>query len=170
MEAHADPADSVVYIGLEWSEMHRVDGIRRGWAPYHVVFPMMDPPYRDKEWMLRLAFTKGIVPPRLYAMGFQHNNCGGACVKAGQASWAHLLKMFPDRYLVAEAHEEAFRAKRGDYSILTEQRGGVKYRLTLRELRRRIEAANAVGEQGELFDAYDALDWGGCGCMNEFES
>ncbi len=29
----------------------------------------------------------GIEPPRLYKMGFKHNNCGGACVKAGISQW-----------------------------------------------------------------------------------
>lgn len=162
MENNTDPADTTVYLGLEWTEVHRIAAIRSGWAPWRVVFPLMYPPFQPKDYFLRLALSEEIYPPRLYAKGFSHNNCGGACVRAGQAAWAHLYKVFPDRFLKAEANEEAFRSRHGEHTILTEQRDGKKLLLPLSELRRRIDSAPV---QGELFSAYDENDWGGCGCF-----
>lgn len=37
-------------------------------------------------------------PPRLYALGAKHNNCGGGCVKAGQQHFAWLLGALPEVY------------------------------------------------------------------------
>lgn len=94
-------------------------------------------------------------PAKPDAMGFPHNNCGGFCIKAGQAHFAHLLKMMPDLYAFHEAEEEKIRAIVGNYSVMNDRRGdGKKKTLTLRMLRERIEA-------GESFDRHD---WGGCGC------
>jgi hypothetical protein len=96
------------------------------------------------------------------------HNCGGACVRGGQAAWAHLLEVFPDRFAAAEANEVRFRARHGNVAILKDRRGGVTTPLPLSELRRRIEAAP---QQDALFDAYGAYDqddWGGCGCMSDF--
>ena len=63
------------------------------------------PPYRDKAQLLNEAQSAGLVVPRLYRLGFAHNNCGGECVKGGQAQWIRLLRIFPDRYARAEAAE-----------------------------------------------------------------
>jgi len=103
----------------------------------------------------------GIEPPRLYKMGFLHNNCGGFCIKAGQAHFAHLLKTMPDRYKFHEEKEQAMIARLTDngassahFSILKDRRGGKMATLTLKMLRERIE-------RGESFDRHE---WGGCGC------
>ena len=167
VEEHTDPEDTVIYVGLEWNEMHRVEGIRRGWAPWRVEFPLMNPPYRDKNDLLHYARQIQLRPPRLYQLGFAHNNCGGACVRGGQAAWAHLLEIFPERFAKAEMNEEQFRRDHGDFAILKEQRAGVVRPLPLRVLRERIQTATYA--QDALFNAYDPDDWGGCGCANDFE-
>lgn len=41
-------------------------------------------PYLSKVDMLEVLKADGIEPPRLYAMGFAHNNCGGFCCRAGR--------------------------------------------------------------------------------------
>lgn len=87
------------------------------------------------------------------------HNCGGACVKAGQAQWAHLLRVFPDRYASWEQHEQEMRAEHGDIAILRDRRDGVTKPLPLIVLRTRIESATP--------EAFDGLDWGGCGCFTE---
>jgi hypothetical protein len=71
-------------------------GIVAGWAPWTVEFPMREPPYLTKEEMLDQARADGLVPPRLYELGFAHNNffwatgSAAACVLklhcAGQGS------------------------------------------------------------------------------------
>ena len=156
---HCLEFDTVVYIGIDWTETHRLEQTRSALPGWQIEAPMCEEPLWDKCKMLAELRRLGVEPPRLYAMGFPHNNCGGFCVKAGQAHFAHLLKVMPERYAFHEAKEEAVRARTGkDYSILNDRRGDdIKKTLTLRSLRRRIEA-------GEAFDRHD---WGGCGCSVE---
>lgn len=143
LEAHADPADTVLHIGIDWSEERRVPAIVRGWAPWTVSFPMCDPPYVTKEQMLGAAWTAGIEPPRLYALGFAHNNCGSVCVRGGHKHWAHVLEVFPERYAEAERQEAELRAELGDVAILRERTGGHSRPLALTELRERQESQAA---------------------------
>jgi hypothetical protein len=139
LSGHADPVDTILYVGIDWSEQQRIPGIERGWAPWTVRFPMCDPPHLTKPQMLDWARAEGLRPPRLYQQGFAHNNCFGACVRAGQRQWRHLLAVAPERYLAAEAEEEKLRAQLGDVAILKERRAGVSRPLPLRELRRRVQ-------------------------------
>ncbi|WP_432983201.1 hypothetical protein [Dactylosporangium sp. CA-233914] len=74
----------------------------------------------------------------------EHYNCFGACVRAGQRQWRHLLDIAPDRFAAAEAEEERLRSTLGDVAILRERRNGVSRPLPLRELRRRAELAPEV--------------------------
>lgn len=78
------PSDTVVYVGIDWSEEHRFTRLRDrkfaggGWR-YEA--PLCEPPYLTKAQMF--VEMKTVIPlPRLYAMGFEHNNCGGFCIKA----------------------------------------------------------------------------------------
>jgi 3'-phosphoadenosine 5'-phosphosulfate sulfotransferase (PAPS reductase)/FAD synthetase len=141
LTANADPADTILYVGIDWSEQRRVPAIEHGWTPWQVQFPMCDPPYLTKRQMLDWARAEGLRTPRLYDEAFSHNNCFGACVRAGQRQWRHLLEVAPERYLAAEAEEEKLRAQLGNVAILKERRRGVTYPLPLRELRRRTQAA-----------------------------
>lgn len=163
LEANADPEHTIVYVGIDWSETHRLPGIVRNWLPWKAEAPLTAPPYRDKQQWLDAARAVGLEIPRLYRLGFAHNNCGGACVKGGQAQWVRLLEVFPERYARAEAAEEKMRRLLGkDVSILRDRTGGDTKPLTLTELRQRIESGR--GGQEDLFDA---LDWGGCGCFTD---
>jgi hypothetical protein len=162
LEHNADPDDTTLYVGIDWTETHRRPGIEHGWAPWRVEFPLFEPPLRDKQWWISEARRQGLVEPRLYALGFAHNNCGGACVRGGQKQWAHLLRVFPDRFAASEAAERRLQEKLGtDAAILRDRTGGVTRPLPLTELRRRIENK----AEPSLFDE---LDWGGCGCMTDF--
>src|SRR5689334_878774 len=98
-----------VYVGIDWSELHRLSAIERGWAPYTVEAPMTEPPYLDKAQMVAACEAAGIEVPRLYRAGFPHNNCGGFCVRAGQAQMELLLREHPERYAYAEEQEQALR-------------------------------------------------------------
>lgn len=153
-DEHCDPEDTVVYIGIDWTEVNRLNTTRSRTHPWRYEAPMCEPPYLTKPQMLGLAINEGIRPPRLYAMGFAHNNCGGVCIKAGQAQWALLWRTFPERYRKLEDWEEQMRARVGDHSILRDRRGGTSKPLTLRAFRARLEAQQE----------FDANDWGGCGC------
>lgn len=130
-------------------------------VPWKVEAPLTEAPYRDKDFWLAEANRLGLKPPRLYELGWEHNNCGGRCIKGGQGQWAHLLKVFPERYAEVESQEEALRTKLGkDVAFLRDRRGGETKPLTLTVLRSRIENEDA-GQAG----LFDADDWGGCGCL-----
>jgi len=152
--ANCSQEDSTIYLGLSWDEQHRVDRINDRCAPWRYEAPMAEKPYLTKTQMIEWLVSEGIAPPRLYAMGFPHNNCGGFCIKAGQAHFAHLLRVMPERYAWHEEQEEALRKRIGDYSILRDRTGGKVRAMSLREFRENMEA------QLE----FDVHEWGGCGC------
>lgn len=156
---HCAKGETIVYIGIDWTETHRIEPTRSALTGWQVEFPMTEGALWDKCRMLNELRRLGVKPPRLYDLGFPHNNCGGFCVKAGQAHFAHLLKTMPERFAFHEQKEAAFRARVGkDVSILNDRRGdGKKKTMTLAMFRERIAA-------GETFDRHD---WGGCGCSVE---
>lgn len=155
---NTDPADTTVVVGIDWTEVHRLPAIERNWAPWLTTAPLAEPGAYSKQDILRLLAEAGIEPPRMYAQGFAHNNCAGACVRAGQGQWARLLAVNPERYAAEEAQEEALRAELGkDVAILRDRRGGETKPLTLRALRERIEDDQQI----------DLFDIGGCGCMTD---
>lgn len=153
------PDEVIIYVGIDWTEGHRYERMAPRKLPYVYQAPLLDEPFLTKDDWLELLRSEGIEPPRLYRLGFPHNNCGGGCVKAGQGHFAHLLKTLPEVYAEWEANEEALRGELGDVAILRDRRGGTTKPLTLRELRRRI--------QGD--EEYDHYDFGGCGCFLDDE-
>ena len=156
---HTDPAGTTVYVGIDWTETDRLPAIVGGWAPWSVDAPLTRPPYSDKRQLRAEARAAGLIDPRLYRLGFAHNNCGGACVKGGVAQWARLLEVFPERFAKVEAFEQRMRTKLGkDVSILRDRAGGETKPLTLAALRKRVE---------EQPDQLDLFDEGGCGCFTE---
>lgn len=158
MAEHAPPATSMVYVGIEPTKKDRprAASIARNWSPWRVEFPLLEGPDRPKEDLLSELRVHGLTPPRLYELGFAHNNCGGSCVRAGQAQWKHLLDVFPERYARSEHEERAFRATRQkDVAILKRQRDKVTRPLTLTELRSEHTDAKAQANPaaGEIPDA-----------------
>jgi hypothetical protein len=137
LTAHADPAHTILYIGIDVHEARRVRAIRAGWAPWRTEFPLLDEPDLSKEDMLHEARALGLTPPDAYVEGFAHANCSGLCVRAGQAHWLRLLRTHPDRFARYERLEAGFRARHGDVAILKQRRNGVSTPLPLAELRRR---------------------------------
>jgi hypothetical protein len=110
-----------------------------------------------KEQVLDLFRERGIEPPKLYAQGFAHANCGGACVRGGQGQWALLLEKNPARYREWEAEEHKTRVFLGkDVTILRDRRGGKVRPMTLEEFRNRIQA--------KAIDV-DHNDVSACGCF-----
>ncbi len=159
LDENCDPADTTVYVGIDWSEIHRYEGIRerRAAAGWTYRAPLCEAPYLTKNDVFKWLAAEGIKRPRLYDLGFSHNNCGGFCIKAGQAHFKRLLQAMPERYEYHEKREEDLRLYlKADVSILTDRSGdGAKKPLTLREFRERIQG----GAQIDLFDI------GGCGCF-----
>lgn len=157
IEAVYDPAATTIHLGFDWTEQHRLEAARPHWQSWTIDAVLTRPPYTHKAQLLNEWRARGIEPPRLYAQGFSHANCGGGCVRGGQAQWQLLLTVNRPRYLEWENEEEATRTELGkDVSILRDRTGGTLTPLTLRSFRERIEAEPSL---------FDADDWGACGCF-----
>ena len=142
-------------FGIDWTESHRFERMKARSPEKNYVAPLCDAPYLTKGDLIQWAKREGVVAPRMYSMGFPHANCGGFCVKAGQATFKLLLNNFPERYAEHEAWEEEMREMVGDHSIMTDRSGdGKKKVLTMREFRRRIEDQEPI----------DEFEFGGCAC------
>jgi len=157
---NCDPENTIIYVGIDWTEVHRLPAIEKNYAPYKVKAPLTDPPYIDKDELIRLAEKDGLPIPKLYTLGFPHNNCGGGCVRAGHGQFKKLLQIMPERYAMWEQKEEEVRQHIGkDVSILNDRSGGGPRRpLTLAQFRKRVE---------DEIEEIDELDIGGCGCFFE---
>lgn len=134
------PKPLSVCIGLDWTELHRLDGPRKGYGSIpgvSVNFPLLweksNPDYAEtvQSW--------GIKIPRLYTMGFSHNNCGGRCVRQGHQQFLLLREKFPERF--AELVEwETPRFEETGYAFSVDRRGGKKVPLPLVQLSERNAA------------------------------
>lgn len=153
--------DCALMIGFDANESHRLLRMRQRMAPIHVRAPLIERGLW-KEHALAIVEDDGLKLPRLYKMGFPHNNCGGFCVKAGHATFALLLANFPGRYAAHEAREEEFRRRTGkDVAIMRDRRGGETVPLPMRTFRERLQAHPSM---------FDPFDFGGCNCMEEPET
>ena len=162
VKENCDPDDTVLYFGIDWSEAHRAERIPKHWEPYTVDFPLLWEPVASKEEADVLLEECGVAEPRLYALGAPHNNCGGLCVRAGHAHYKWALRAIPDTYAEWEDKEEELREfLDADVAILRDRSGGGSRPITLKDFRLRIESENT----GQL----DLFEWGGCGCMTEYE-
>lgn len=156
-EQNGNAATTTLHFGIGWDEAHRLENLRKAKAPWKVESLVCEA-MMSKPQMMAMIKAEGLCPPRLYDKGFPHANCGGFCVKAGQAQFALLLKTNPERYKYHEDKEQEFRALVGkDVSIMKDRRGGVHKTLTMKQLRERIE------QQAQ----FDEFEWGGCGCAVE---
>lgn len=163
LKENADPTDSIIYVGIDWSEIHRMGAIVKNYLPYKAEAPLTEPPFYDKEQLIEWANREGLKTPRLYDLGFAHNNCGGGCVRAGQGQFKKLFDVMPDRFAVWEQKEQEMRDQIGkDVSILREMVDGIRKPLPLTVLRQRAQ------DQPYLIDD---LDLGACGCFvqDDFE-
>jgi len=158
LDENCAPDNTIVYLGIDWTEEHRFSKSQRYWAPWVTCAPLCEEPM-DKGQVLEWLAAEGIRQPRLYDMGFAHNNCGGFCIKAGQAQFRRLLHAMPERYAYHEEQEQKLRAHLGkDVAILRDRRGGVTKPFTLRDFRLQVQ------ETDEFDD-----DWGGCACFTPGE-
>ena len=140
------PKPLTIHLGLDFTEQHR---IARPKAEYEAIDgvtvdtpllwnPVALPPHRivTESW--------GIETPRLYKMGFPHNNCGGRCVRQGIKEWQRLKHTFPGRFKEVADWELVQRAKggaRADYAITRDRDGGTVKPMTLHSI------AETKGEQ-----------------------
>lgn len=94
--------NAILYFGIDWTEMHRLDPVQRNWKPFKVEAPLVDEVVNVDE----LLDKYDIKQPRLYDLGFAHNNCKGRCVKAGQGHFTNLKEKLPGTF--KEIKEQEF--------------------------------------------------------------
>ncbi len=150
---------ATIYLGFDWTEENRLNAMRREHPTWRIEAPMTEEPIWDKCRMEQEARAIGLPIPKLYGLGFPHNNCGGRCVRAGISHFVHLYWVLRDRFMEWAYEERDCAAdfiRRGiePLSILKDRRGGVTKSLWLLDLAARIET-------GEKFPRDE---WGGCGC------
>lgn len=151
-------ASATLVFGIDFMEMHRLTGLKRryGEIGYEVEAPMCEAPYMSKADVLSWMRQEGLEPPRLYAMGFSHNNCGGFCCRAGQGHFANLLRELPEVFALHERKEQELRKFLGkDVTVLRDRRGGRTRPMSLRALRGRIQGGKAIADD----------EIGGCACF-----
>lgn len=135
------PEETTILIGINADEIDRTLRIRKAWREngYRVEFPLLDYNYTSEQAQEVCFSVVGYIP-ELYTQGFKHNNCAGACVKAGKREWARLLFFHPEVYQEWEEGEKEFQQRTGTtYTILRETRRGKKVGITLETLRQRLE-------------------------------
>jgi 3'-phosphoadenosine 5'-phosphosulfate sulfotransferase (PAPS reductase)/FAD synthetase len=147
-----------VHLGLNWDEQHRMARPKASYEEQEGVtvdFPLMWEPY---SWDVRQEVKDwGIEIPRLYKAGFPHNNCGGRCVKQGQAEWNRLRIHFPQRFAEVRDWEQEQQAKggaRADYAICRSRIGGESKPITLLEIEQRNQPDDGQTEQGDMFACF----------------
>lgn len=135
----------ILVFGIDKSEEHRAVRITQVYADVsvkrkkkcQVFFPLID--QGIEKWQVRdWLKSTGIRQPRLYDMGFAHNNCAGGCVRAGKKHWNHLLKNLPEVFAERERMETEFRFSYPNATILKDE--------TLEQFRNRMEEKDVQPE------------------------
>lgn len=161
----ACPKPTTVYLGMAFWEQHRMPTPKARYEAVEGVtvdYPSLWPPV-DYGRPAETIRAWGIAPPRAYAEGFSHNNCGGACVKQGKGDWRRLLRWKPELFRQYEAWEQMMRAKGppfDGYAFCRDETGGTVRPVTLRELRETAAARQEL--MPSLFDLAEPDDAEGC--------
>ena len=72
---NCNPEISIVYLGIDWSEIHRLHDLQAYPSEWKFEGPMCEEPFLDKEEMIAMAEAQGIKRQKLYSLGFPHANC-----------------------------------------------------------------------------------------------
>lgn len=155
------PDDCVIHFGFDWMENHRLTEAKKNWEPYTCEAVLCDPPYLSRQQVFQIIDDYEMELPRLYELGFSHNNCGGFCVRAGQGHYANLLEKLPDVYAYHEGRQERLMTELPSARpFLRIVRDKKTYYLTLRQYREHLES-------GGEFVPHEI---GGCGCFSDASS
>lgn len=159
IQRHFAPGDYSIVLGMGWDEQRRVNIARAYWRqalgwPVDVYSPLTVS--ADNCHTSKWLAVADVEVPAAYTDGFEHNNCGGGCVSAGQAHFAQLYKTRRDVYLYWAYMEMQIQRVIGrGVTIMKDERGGTSRPMSLYAFIPRIEAGD-----------YPRLDWGACGCFS----
>lgn len=157
LEANAQSSDPLV-LGMDWSEMDRIERAQRNWN--RPVSSLLNEYSISRVDYGHILSRYGILRPRLYRMGYEHNNCGGYCCRAGQVQFERLYRTMPERYGWHEEQMIIATDKIGPTAkpfLRMQVDGELKY-LDLKEFREHLERGTA-----EL----DMFSGAGCGCFTD---
>lgn len=150
--ANGNPATDMLYFGIGGGEEHRF----AAWDPKRERWSGIWPRWASKGWGMSVAapligriegdvspglymHNAGLLPSRMYGLGYQHDNCGGKCSKAGMAHWKHRLLVQPDRYVydaMMELKVARFLGK--DVAFMTDRTGKKRRPITLSAFAKRL--------------------------------
>lgn len=154
--------DVTTHIGFGPDEDDRMQRIQAAMPDRRFDVPLTWKPQLGRCDVMDDLKRRGIQVPSMYADGYPHANCGGACILAGIKQWAGLLKDNPELYRTSEENEERFQQilrdrGRDEHTILKDRRGGVVQNYSLRQLREDIESGRRVTD--------DSWRESSCTCM-----
>lgn len=156
LKANASAADALV-LGMYPDEFERLERAQANWSPRPVSSLLISYKVFADEAAAMVA-KLGIRRPRLYDMGFPHNNCGGMCVRAGQGQFATLLERKPEFYRDQEQRQNRAMDAIGPTAkpfIRATLDGRLQY-FTMQEFRELVEMGELTPKLYEM---------GGCGCF-----
>lgn len=141
-----------VHLGIDFSEHHRLTRVQSYMKPMVYRSTLV-----EEGRIVPKDYSEqfGIKRPRLYDMGFGHNNCGGFCVKAGLGHFKLLHEKMPERYRWHEEQEKETIAL-GGKPFLRKTMFGVLSYYTMERYRKEFLEKGLADE--------DKFDIGGCSC------
>jgi 3'-phosphoadenosine 5'-phosphosulfate sulfotransferase (PAPS reductase)/FAD synthetase len=130
-----------VYIGFKQHEHKRQTKCTKSYAeaiPEAVVeYPLLWSPEETRELTEICSDDMGIEPPRLYAMGYDFNNCSGCCCRSGIEAWTRTAYYFPEKFAERQRWEEEASSQddsRKGWSFCARKVDGKKQPLPLAQL------------------------------------
>lgn len=160
--------DVTLILGMGLSETERLNRAKQAWSPVKVDSLLIQYRIHTREQQEEILSKYNLEIPRLYKMGFPHNNCGGFCVRAGLRQFATLYEKLPETYMYHEnkLNETLAQIPKGK-PFLKDRNGGETKYITLTEFRE-------LYSEGR-FKKVSPFDYQGCGCFvdddpNNFET
>jgi 3'-phosphoadenosine 5'-phosphosulfate sulfotransferase (PAPS reductase)/FAD synthetase len=146
----------ILVLGIDLEEEHRLPRAQKNNPDYKVIAPLCERgSFMTHGQRLDLLKQYNIELPRLYKMGFAHNNCGGFCVRAGLAQFAKLRENFPERFEWHKQQQKKLVEENPDldHPFLRKTINKKQHYITLEQF-----------EKMEL-EPDEKYDFGGCGCF-----
>lgn len=103
-----------------------------------------------KEEILNYFQCNNIEIPKLYKLGFEHNNCSGGCVRAGKKQWKLLYEKLPDVFSERERVEREFNEIYDNkYTILKD--------ISLEDFRKKLDSNDFIPEPNDNLETIECI-------------
>jgi hypothetical protein len=158
LDENSDPLDPLV-LGMDWSEMDRIERAQKNWGDRPVV-SLLNKFGITRHQHDAIIAEYGIKKPRIYGLGYEHNNCGGFCCKAGLKQFERLYRTDRARFIYHEGEMNRAMEAIGPTAkpFLREVINGELKYLTLTQFREAFDAGLLAAPE---------FDMSGCGCFTD---